>query len=112
MPLLIGSVILVNEPAHYVLIDTGMTPSPAPGALLKSYTGTALSGELVCGEMRHHPFVTADISTGYPQKGDRVFMEPRHGDAPVALPAIPVQAGTPAPHPKIENPYELPPQMR
>jgi hypothetical protein len=111
-PLLIGTVILVDEAAHYVLIDTGMSPSPSPGALLKCYTGTAISGELVCDAMRRHPFVTADISSGYPQKGDRVFLEPRHGDAAVAPPAIPVQGGTPAPRTKFENPYELPPQMR
>jgi hypothetical protein len=109
---LIGNIILVNEAARYVLIDTGMTPSPPPGAMLKSFTGNAISGELESGEMRHHPFVTADITSGSPQKGDRVFMEPRKGDAAVAPPAVPVQAGTPTPKSQFDNPYELPPQMR
>jgi hypothetical protein len=72
-PLLVGTIALVNVEGSFVLIDNGRHPSPPSGAALRSFTAGAPSGELVATEVRKRPFVIADIRSGSPQKGDRVF---------------------------------------
>jgi hypothetical protein len=118
-PLLIGSITLVNETGRFVLIDTGLAPAPAAGAVLKSYTGSVASGELESGAARHHPFLIADIKSGAPQKGDHVFFDPIRKDgmpAPVAIPvgpAVPAPAASATPPPQDRsNPFGLPPGLR
>ena len=75
-PLFVGTITLVNEDGHFVLIDSGMSPGPMPGAVLKSGTPAGESGELKAGEVRRRPFAIADVVKGTPQVGDRVFQQP------------------------------------
>ena len=75
-PILVGIVTLVNDDGHFVLIDSGMSPGPLPGAVLKCRTTAGESGELKAGEVRRRPFAIADVVKGTPQVGDRVFQEP------------------------------------
>lgn len=75
-PLLVGTITLVNEDGHFVLIDSGMSPGPMPGAVLKSSTSAGESGELKAGEVRRRPFAIADVIKGTPQVGDQVFQQP------------------------------------
>ena len=72
-PRQVGTVVLVNENAHFVLIDTAMAPPPATGTALKTFTGETESGVLAVGQVRRRPFVVADIVKGEPKKGDRVL---------------------------------------
>ena len=75
-PLLIGTITLVNADGHFVLIDSGMNPSPPPGAGLKSRAADGESGELKAGAIRRRPFAIADIVKGTPRVGDQVFQQP------------------------------------
>ncbi len=72
-PLLIGTVTLVNEMDHFVLIDTGTGPVPAKGTALKTFRDGVVTGIVSVGDVTRRPFVIADISNGSPQKGDQVF---------------------------------------
>ena len=73
VPVRVGTITLVNEGAHFVLIDTGMAAAPAVGTALKSFTGESASGVLAVGNVNRRPFVVADIVQGAPMKGDAVF---------------------------------------
>lgn len=75
-PLLVGTITLVDEERRFALIDSGMNPSPQPGAVLKSHTAGAESGELKAGSIRKRPFAVADVLKGAPQAGDQVFQQP------------------------------------
>jgi hypothetical protein len=75
-PLLVGTITLVNEDGHFVLIDSGMSPSPIPGAVLQSRAANGESGELKAGAIRRRPFAIADVIKGTPQVGDQVFQQP------------------------------------
>jgi len=74
-PLLVGTVKLVDEEGHFVLIDSGMSPGPLPGAVLKSRGVSGESGELKAGAIRRRPFAIADVIKGSPQVGDQVFQQ-------------------------------------
>jgi hypothetical protein len=76
VPVLVGTIKLVNEEGRFVLIDSGMNPGPQPGAVLKSRTASMESGELKAGAIRRRPFAIADVVKGTPQVGDRVFEQP------------------------------------
>ena len=72
-PLRVGTVTLVNEAEHFVLIDTELAALPAIGTALKSFTGDASSGVVTVGDVNRRPFIVADIVQGAPKKGDGVF---------------------------------------
>lgn len=76
VPILVGTITLVNEEGRYVLIDSGMSPSPLAGAVLKSRRAETESGELKAGAIRKRPFAIADVVKGTPQVGDQVFQQP------------------------------------
>ena len=75
-PLFVGTITVVNEDGHFALIDSGASPGPMPGAVLKSRTSAGESGELKVGEIRHRPFAIADVVKGTPHVGDQVFQQP------------------------------------
>ena len=75
-PLLVGTITLVNDDGHFVLIDSGMSPGPLPGAVLKCRTAVGESGELKAGDVRRRPFAIADVVKGTPRVGDQVFQQP------------------------------------
>ena len=72
-PRRVGTITLVNDDDHFVLIDTGMAAAPAVGTALKSFTGETASGVVAVGNVNRRPFVVADIAQGAPKKGDAVF---------------------------------------
>ena len=75
-PFFVGTITVVNEDGHFVLIDSGASPGPAPGAVLKSRAPAGESGELKVGEIRRRPFAIADVVKGTPRVGDQVFQQP------------------------------------
>ncbi len=75
-PFFVGTITVVNEDGHFVLIDSGASPGPMPGAVLKSRTPAGESGELKVGEIRRRPFAIADVLKGTPHVGDQVFQQP------------------------------------
>ena len=72
-PQRVGTITLVNEAEHFVLIDTGLLGVPAIGTALKSFTGETESGIVAVGNVNRRPFVVADVVKGAPKKGDVVF---------------------------------------
>lgn len=69
----IGTVLLVNAEAGFVLIETHGGAQPETGMALKCIRDGADSGVLIVSGERQGSHVIADITTGTPRKGDQVF---------------------------------------
>ena len=69
----IGTILLVNAEAGFVLIDAHGWALPDAGTALKYIRDGADSGILAVGGERQGAHVIADIVTGTPRKGDQVF---------------------------------------
>ena len=72
-PKQIGTILLVNAEAGFVLIDAHGWALPEAGMALKCLRDGAGSGVLTVGSERQGTHVIADIVTGTPRKGDQVF---------------------------------------
>jgi len=72
-PRQIGTIALVNNDMHFVLIDVGSMYEPQSGQAVKSFTGGQESGILAITGERQRPFIAADIVKGSPQRGDTVL---------------------------------------
>jgi len=64
---------LVNEEESFALVDFGTRDVPEKGAALKVFGEGAETAVLAVGDVRHRPFVAADIVKGMPRKGELVF---------------------------------------
>lgn len=71
-PRRVGTVAVVNEELHYVLVDVGSLYSPAAGTALKTFSGDAETGILAVDPEKWRPFIVADIVKGDPKVGDEV----------------------------------------
>ena len=69
----VGTILLVNAEAGFVLIDAHGWSLPDAGTALKCIRDGADSGILAVGGERQGAHVIADIVTGTPRKGDLVF---------------------------------------
>ncbi len=69
----IGTILLVNAEAGFVLIETRGGVQPEAGMALKCIRDGADSGVLIVSGERQGSHVIADITTGTPKKGDQVF---------------------------------------
>lgn len=73
-PAFIGEISIVNSDAHFVLIDLGsMMPALAPGTELRVLRDENEIARVKVSAERKRPFVSADIMSGEPAPGDRVF---------------------------------------
>jgi len=71
-PRRVGTIAVVNDALHFVLIDVGTLYIPLPGTALKSFSGTAQTAILAVNPERQRPFIAADIIEGHPTVGDQV----------------------------------------
>ncbi len=69
----IGTILLVNAEAGFVLIETHGGVQPEAGMALKCLRDGADSGVLIVSGEHQGTHVIADITTGTPRKGDQVF---------------------------------------
>ena len=69
----VGTILLVNAEAGFVLIDAHGWSLPDAGTALKCMRDGADSDILAVGGERQGSHVVADIVTGTPKKGDQVF---------------------------------------
>lgn len=69
----VGTIKLVNEEAGFVLIETTAFQDASSGGTLVSIMNQRESATLKVSEMRNPPFLIADIVSGKPAKGDRVY---------------------------------------
>jgi len=72
-PLWIGTIKVVNQSERYVLIDSKLTVALPPGETLNSVGNDFESGTVQTTADRVHPFFIADITSGNPAVGDRVY---------------------------------------
>jgi hypothetical protein len=68
----VGTVAVVNEDLHFVLVDVGSLYVPQSGTALKSFSGDAETGILAVDPEKQRPFIVADIIKGEPKVGDEV----------------------------------------
>jgi hypothetical protein len=73
VPKLVGIVALLNQEGGFVLVESNFSGELAPGTALKCFRDGVESAIIAVGKERRRPYVTADIVTGEPQKGDQVF---------------------------------------
>ena len=72
-PKLVGRITMVNEEGRFVLIQCDSMRAPQTGTALKAMRGETESGVLNVGAERRGAYITADIVTGTPSRGDQVF---------------------------------------
>ena len=72
-PRLIGTIKMVNKEDHFVLIDAIASGSTQPGDALVCIVNQQESANLQASSLRNPPFLIADIVSGNPSPGDRVF---------------------------------------
>jgi len=72
-PQQMGSILLVNAEAGFVLIDSHGRAMPEAGVALKCMRDGVETGVIAVGKERQGTNVVADIVTGSPRKGDQVF---------------------------------------
>jgi hypothetical protein len=68
-----GTVVLVDEARRFALVDFGTLPPPMPGTAVKCFSGGSETGILAVGPQRRGVFLVADIVSGAPGVGDRVY---------------------------------------
>jgi len=73
LPLWIGTVRLVNDRGGFVLIENTSAFSIPSGKKLTVVVPGREDAELEVSQDRQHPFFIADILTGAPRVGDRVY---------------------------------------
>lgn len=71
---LIGTVKLVNKEERFVLIDTISYSNAAPGTPLLCIMNERQTASLRLNPLRNPPFIIADIDSGNPSEGDRVYL--------------------------------------
>lgn len=72
-PQWIGTIKLVNEQAGYALIDTQGSMAPPVGDTIRAVGNDMETGSLKISADRNPPFFIADIVSGKPRPGDRVY---------------------------------------
>lgn len=94
-PVQIGVVELVNPDASFVIVHLNAN-SPVPeGTELTTISATGQTAKLKVTPERKNIFITADITTGTPQKGDMVL----RGNVTATGAAAPASGPLPAPAP-------------
>ncbi len=73
-PVYVGSISVVNTESHFVLIDLSGTAAPlANGTDLTAISAAGVAARLKVTPEKKRPFVTADIVSGTPKRGERVY---------------------------------------
>ena len=71
-PRRVGTVAVVKEDLHFVLVDVGSLSRPEPGTALKCFSGGTETGILAVSAEEKRGFIAADIVKGEPKVGDEV----------------------------------------
>lgn len=72
-PQMVGVVKMVNKEDRFVLIDTASFQAASSGDSLVCITSQKQTAELRVSAMRNPPFLIADITSGLPSPGDKVY---------------------------------------
>lgn len=74
-PQLVGTISLVDADSTYVLIDSGSLPGPSVNVVAEGRAADGTSTQLRVTAVRRRPFAIADIVSGTPHVGDKVFQQ-------------------------------------
>jgi outer membrane murein-binding lipoprotein Lpp len=74
-PRLIGTIKMVNKEDKFVLIDAMSYGGAQPGDALVCIVNQRESANLRASELRNPPFLIADITSGNPSPGDKVYKQ-------------------------------------
>jgi len=73
-PVYVGEITVVNRESNFVLIDvSGRSSPPDPGTELTAISEAGEGSRLKVSPERKRPFVTADVLSGNPKRGQRVY---------------------------------------
>lgn len=75
IPLWIGTITMVNHENHFVLIDSNAFYAVVPGKQLSCISQNRETGKVTISKDKNPPFFIADITSGSPQVGDRVYFQ-------------------------------------
>ena len=73
VPKLVGIISMVNVDGKFVLVESNQSAALNSGTALKCFRDGVETAVVAVGTERRRPYVTADIVTGEPQRGDQVF---------------------------------------
>ena len=76
-PRLVGTIYQVKPEEGFVLVDVGAIYAQEAGKKLKCISGGVTTAELVATKERVISFISADIVSGTPTRGDQVFESSR-----------------------------------
>jgi hypothetical protein len=104
-----GEIRMVNAPGNFVLVESTSATPPVPGAKYLAMRGAAEAAVLRMTSLRNHPFFIADIASGEPAAGDRIYL-PAPTAKPQATPQ-PTEKTNPAPPPAETLPPPAEPEV-
>ncbi len=102
----VGSIEMVNPEQGFVLVQTGMKLNLQPGWKLETRPVSGTRSVLTVSPEQKLNFLSADITKGFPQKGETVVLPPQAG----AIVAPPTTVPVPPPAPGV-SPSTLPPPI-
>lgn len=70
----IGEIRMVNAAGNFVLLESTSPVAPVPGEKYLAVNSDAETAVLRMTALRNHPFLIADIISGTPSTGDRIYM--------------------------------------
>jgi len=109
-----GTIRMVNAAEKFVLIESNTLSAIVPGETYTVIGGGAETASLRMTDLRESPFLIADIVSGSPTEGDKIYI-PRVDAAPMPPPApkpTKKNRATPAAKPKPEpTPAPVPSQQ-
>ncbi len=110
-----GEIRMVNSPGNFVLVESTSATTPVAGEKYLAMRGATETAVLRMTSLRNHPFLIADIISGEPATGDRIYL-PTPTAKPTATPTPgkkpePTPPPTEAPPPSIEPEVTTRPQL-
>lgn len=109
-----GEIRMVNAPGNFVLVESTSAAAAVPGEKYLAMRGSGETAVLRMTSLRNHPFLIADIISGEPATGDRIYRPtptaqaqatPQPGKKPAPSPEPP----PPPIEPEISTRPQLPP---
>lgn len=121
-PQWVGVIRMVNTEENFVLVESGTMTSAIPGETYLAVGKGAETASLRMTALKNPPFLIADILTGSPSAGEKIYLPKSSMPPPVPSPTPKARptpkakkassreepAGTPPPSPVADTPPKLP----
>ncbi len=84
LPTWVGSIVMVDQPNRFVLVESSSGARPSPGQVFLSFGTVGRTASLRATEENRPPFAALEILEGAPAVGDRVALDESRPEAPPA----------------------------